>query len=100
MVIKKGEAPKTFPAKLSFAGPEKFKIDVTYVNRRTSELQDLMANDAKSNAQFLVAVINDWDADYPLSVEGMEALEDERPGAVEGLILGFWKSRRSELEKN
>ncbi|WP_457319821.1 hypothetical protein [Stenotrophomonas sp. P5_B8] len=100
MAVKKGEAPAVIPAKLSFSGTgEKFKLDVKFRNVNGKEYRAAV-DDGKNLAELVFLVVDEWDADYPLSVEGIMDFEDERAGICEGLLMAYHRARRVELEKN
>lgn len=105
MSIKKGNAPKTIPAKLEIVGGgETNTLSLTFHNRKPSELQDKVEEMKRSKDPFLPAmvlfVVKDWDTDYSLSFEGVGEMEDERPGMCEAIIKGFHKVRQVALEGN
>jgi hypothetical protein len=100
MSLKKGSGPKLLPATLTITGQGATdKLDVTYHNRKQSELRERM--DAGATMASLVAyLVSSWDTDFDLTEEGVTAFEDEYPGIVEILFAGFHLARRKELEKN
>lgn len=100
MSVKKGEAPKKIATELSFNSPaEKFTLAVTYNNISGKEYREAVES-GKSVADLVFLLVSKWDADYQLSVDGITDFEDERLGICDGLIQGYWRSRRVELEKN
>ena len=101
MTIQQGQMPKEIKTSLSFKGEaEKFTIHVTYNNLTLKDYLTLIQGDSKNFSDVLFALIHDWDAGYPLSVEGLDTLEDEHPGVLRGLFDGYLRARRVELEKN
>lgn len=110
MAIKKGNAPKTIPAKLEIVGGgESNTLSLTFHNRKPSELQakidEMKQSKSKSKDPFLptmvLFVVKDWeDTGYSLSLEGIQEAEDERPGLCDAILQGFHKVRRVALEGN
>ncbi|WP_439444438.1 hypothetical protein ABWU93_11325 [Xanthomonas translucens pv. translucens] len=101
MAVKRGEAPKTIKASLSFTGAaEKFKLGVTYNNVSGAEYRAKQNDPEATVADLVLLIVAEWDADYPLSVDGIAEFDDERPGICDGLIQGYWRARRVDLEKN
>lgn len=91
----------SFNVTLTLTGQgETVKINVTYFNRRKSELDAKLAETGNDGHQTLLYMIKEWDSEYPLTLEGIAELEDDRPGVIYGLIEGFHESRRMTKEKN
>lgn len=100
MSLKKGSGPKTLPATLTITGQGSTdKMDVTYHNRRQSEVIE-RAQSGVAMGALVVFVVESWDTDFDLTEEGIQAFEDEYPGIVGILMEGFHQARRKELEKN
>ncbi|TAA12479.1 hypothetical protein EA658_09760 [Pseudoxanthomonas winnipegensis] len=100
MSVIKGEAPKTISTELPFTGfAEKFTIKVVYNNITGKQYRELV-EEGKTVAELVFAVVSNWDAGYPLSIDGITDFEDERPGICDGLLQGYWRARRVDLEKN
>jgi kynurenine formamidase len=98
--LKKGSGPKTLPATLTITGQGSTdKMDVTYHNRRQSEVIE-RAQSGVAMGALVVFVVESWDTDFDLTEEGIQAFEDEYPGIVGILMEGFHQARRKELEKN
>jgi len=105
MAIKKGNAPKTIPFKLDIVGGgETNTLSLTFHARKPSELDDRIEELKESKDPFLpmmvLFVVKEWDTDYPLSLEGVLEMEDERPGMCDAILQGFHKARRVALEGN
>ena len=101
MAVTCGKAPEKIATTLSFKGvAEKFKLTVTYHNIGTKAFCDLLEKKESTFPLALLELIDRWDADYPLSIEGIEAFEDQRPGIINALFQGYHQARRVELEKN
>lgn len=97
MSLKKGSGPKTLPATLTITGQGATdKIDVTYHNRKQSEVIER----AQSGASLITYVVESWSLDFELTEEGVGELEDEYPGMVGILMEGFHQARRKAIEKN
>lgn len=105
MAIKKGNAPKTIPAKLTIKGQgETNVLNLTYHNHKSTEFKEFVESLQGKKDPFFpslaVHIVAEWDTDYSLSIEGMQELEDERPGTLQSIVEGFHKSRQFALEKN
>ncbi|GEM_PF-1169625 len=105
MGIKKGNAPKTFPAELELVGGgESSKLKLTYHNRKPSELADWLKGLEGSDAPFMPSMVlylvKAMETDYSLSLEGVMEMEDERPGICSAIVDGFHKTRRVTLQGN
>lgn len=99
MAVRRGEAPKRLRASVELkTAAERLHFNVVYVNMKTSE-KDKLA-EVMTLAEILVQLIAEWDADYPLSVDGFRELEDERPGCLAGLYEGWHRARLAEREGN
>ena len=101
MSVTCGKAPEKIATTLSFKGAaEKFKLTVTYHNIGTKAFHGLLEKKGATLFQVLLELIDHWDATYPLSLEGLEHFEDQRPGIINALLHGYQQSRQVELEKN
>lgn len=99
MAVRKGEAPRRIPAEVRFKGAaERANFKLVFRNVTGSEYRDLASR--LTLGALLVDLVESWDCDYPLSTEGFEQLEDERPGVCEGLLAAWHRARRLELEGN
>lgn len=105
MAIKKGNAPKTLPAKLDIVGGgETNTLSLTFHNRKPSEMQvkfdELKGSTDPFLPSMILFVVKEWDTDYSLSLEGIQEMEDERPGICDAILAGFHRLRKVELEGN
>lgn len=105
MAVMKGNAPKTIPAKLEITGGgETNTLSITFHNRKPSEFQARLDELKDSKDPFLPSmvlfVVKEWESDYSLSLEGIQEIEDERPGICDAILQGFHKVRRVALEGN
>jgi len=97
MSVRKGQAPSKLPAELNFIGAaEKLSIKVTFANHTSAEFREHKG----TVGELVLWLIADWDADFPLTVDGISDFEDEHPGVCDGLIEAWWRTRRVALEKN
>ncbi|APG04957.1 hypothetical protein BJI69_14350 [Luteibacter rhizovicinus DSM 16549] len=100
MSLKKGAGPKLIPATLTITGQgSSDKLDVTYHNRKQSEIRERV-DSGVTLAALVAFVVESWAADFALTEEGVIEFEDEYPGIVGAVMEGFHTSRRKELEKN
>ena len=79
---------------------DKIKFDITFNNLRSSEIEAMAKNEELDIMDIALAMIAEWDAEYPLTKEGLKELEDDRPGSVKGLIEGFHEARKVQRVKN
>jgi hypothetical protein len=94
------KAPETLPTTLTLKGQgETVKLNITYHNRKQSDL-DAQIAEGKTVAEVVLYMVKEWDADYELSTAGLTELEDDRPGALQAVMIGFHRARHMELEKN
>lgn len=106
------KTPDTFNTTLHVKGqgvPE-FKFNVTYTNRKQEDVEAVLAEAgthaaAKADPQYpnrqcLLYIIADWESEYALTDADIKAMEDDRPGMIELLFIGYHKSRRVEAAKN
>ena len=101
MTITCGKPPEKIATTLALKGAaEKFKLTVTYNNIGTKALGAFLKDKDATFGSVLLKLIDSWSADYPLSLEGLEAFNDHRPGVLEALIQGYHQARHVELEKN
>lgn len=106
MAIKKGNAPKTIPAKLELTGGgEENTLSLTFHNRKPSEFTEKVEKLGLPDAppffpSLVLFLVKDWDTDYSLSVEGAAEMEDERPGILASIVQGFHEARKVKLQGN
>lgn len=99
MAVRKGEAPRRIPVEIKFKGAaERVNLRVVFRNLTGTEFREYASR--LTLGALMVELIESWDCDYPLSTEGFEQFEDERPGVCEGLLSGWHRARRLELEGN
>ncbi|KKO71841.1 hypothetical protein [Kerstersia gyiorum] len=105
MAIKKGNAPKTIPAKLEIVGGgEANVLNLTFHNRKGSEfdvkIEELKETQEPFIPNLVLFIVKEWDTDFSLSLEGILEFEDERPGICNAILKGYHKVRAVELEGN
>ena len=101
MSLKKGGGPALLPTTLTITGQgSSDKFNVTYHNRRTSDVEDRLSQPGAVLADVVPYIVESWDTDFPLTQEGVLAAEDEYPGFVEIILEGYRRARRKEAEKN
>lgn len=100
MSLRKGASPKTIATTLTITGQGSTdKLDVTYHNRKKSEL-DARIESGASIASLIPFLVESWGSDFPLTEEGVLEFEDEYPGICSAIAQGFHQARHKELEKN
>lgn len=105
MAIKKGNAPKTIPAKLELTGGgETNTLSLSFHNRKPSDfearIEELRDSKEPLLPSLVVYVVKEWETDFSLSIEGVLEMEDERPGIANAIIQGFHRVRQVELQGN
>lgn len=94
---------ETIPATLAVKGQgESWQFDLTYHNRKQSQVEALMAEAGKAEkvVDLVLFLVKEWDADYPLTAEGVKDMEDDRPGMILAIIQGFHDARQVARAKN
>lgn len=86
------------------------QFDVTFNYRTEKEIQDNFAAAAQHdkakddlqyvNRQGVLYITKEWDAEYPLTDEGLTEAERDRPGLIEAMFYGYHRAWRVELAKN
>lgn len=105
------KTPDTLATEITLKGQgEEIKFNVTYFNRTQPEIKACLekymdAEETKTdptypNLQSVLFVVKSMEAEYPLTIEGLQEMERDRPGMVEVLFYGFHQARRVELVKN
>jgi hypothetical protein len=89
---------------------ETVTFEVTYHNRRQSEVEATLnkalaqlenADDPGDGIPGVVlSMVESWDSEYPLTIEGIKEMEDDRPGILLGVIKGFHDARKVDKAKN
>jgi hypothetical protein len=102
MSLKKGGGPKTIAATLTIVGQGSTdKVQITYHNRKSSEVEARLKERPDGRMAVIIPfIVEAWDLDFELTEEGVIALEDEYPGLVAGILDGFYKARRKQVEGN
>jgi hypothetical protein len=100
MALKRKTA-ETIPATLTVKGQgEEVKFNITYRNHKQSEVVAKLQEEGGNVADTVLFMVAEWDAEYPLTADGITEMEDERPGMVMAIIEGFHAARSVERVKN
>jgi hypothetical protein len=85
-------------------------MDVVYHNRKLEDIQAVlqlaqdnlrMQDDFEyANRETLLFMIASWDAEYPLTNEGIKEAESDWPGLIAGLGHKYHEARQVEVVKN
>lgn len=90
----------TLPATLTVNGQgESVVLPLTYHNRRQTELNKFIET-TRDSREIVLYLVESWESEYDLSLDGLAALEDDRPGMILALIEGFHQARKVEAGKN
>lgn len=96
--------PEVLLAALTLKGQgETVKFNITFHNRKQSELNATLtaaATRQEGVTETILFIVKDWDAEYPLTSEGIKEAEDDRPGIIMAVIECFHATRQVEKEKN
>lgn len=98
--------PDVIPFTLTVTGQgERISFDLTYHNRRQSEIDELNASydgreDAKPMIESVLFVVKEWDSEYELTQAGLEELEGDMPGILFAIFQGFYEARTVTKTKN
>lgn len=99
MGARRGDMLRRLPTEVRIKNQhERLVFKVVFVNKTTSEWKEMAAS--LTLGQILVALIESWDSDWPLSTEGFEELEDLHPGICDAFLTAFHRTRAVELEGN
>lgn len=91
---------EVFPATLTIVGQgESVKFDVVYRNRAPQEARDKIASDA-TVAQFILWLCESIEMEYDMTEEGLAQLDEDRPGVLMAIWMGYFNARKVQLEKN
>jgi hypothetical protein len=103
----KTECNPTFPAKLTLvsAGEEQV-LNVTFRHMGRKAFQGVVEGlidvkePSKAEAEAVLKLVKEWDADCALTQAAVEHLCDERPGFAMALIQGYQKAFLTALKGN
>lgn len=105
----KKKTPETIPATLTLeAQGERFKLTLVYNNLKPDAYDKLVeasvaaadGDKQRQNALVVLGLINSWDAEYDLTIEGLIEAEDDRPYTIMALLGGFFEARQVQRVKN
>lgn len=100
MSLKKGDAPETIQSTLTIKSQgQDVTLEVVFYNRKASEVRAKVESGA-TVPDIVLYLVKSWSSDYALSVEGLDELEDDRPGTCMAVWQGFNQARMASLEKN
>lgn len=96
--------PESIATKLTVNGQgETFTMNLTYFNRNQDEMEaqlEKVKGEENAGILMLLYYVKEWEAEYPLSTEGVIEAEKDRPGLIMAITYGFHKARGVELVKN
>lgn len=105
----KKKTPDTIPATLTLESQgEKFKLQLVYNNLKSAAYNELVekavaqadGEKEKQNAIVVLGLINSWESEYELSIEGLMEAESDRPYMILALLGGFFEARQVQRVKN
>lgn len=105
----KKKTPKTIDARLKLTSQgETFTLGCVYRNLKQPEYDALVESatskypDSKEhqNAAVVAGLLDSWESEYDLSVEGLVEAEADRPMLIMALLSGFFTARQVERVKN
>lgn len=89
------------PTDLTIEGQgEVVTFGITYHNRTEAELDEVLANKETKVGDSVLFIVKDWEAEYELSIAGLEEAESARPGLVVAIINRFREVRQVAKVKN
>lgn len=92
---------ETIPTSLTLKGQgESVKFDIDYNNLKSSRIEEMAADTSMSVYDCVLEMVNKMDCEYPLTKEGLEEMEDDRPGTIQAIVIGFHECRKVERAKN
>lgn len=97
----KRQLPATIAAALTIKGQgESFTLDLVYHNRPTDEYNAKIEEHKLPLGELILWLVESWDSEYPLTMEGLNEADTDRPGLLLAILYGFPRSRQVALEKN
>jgi hypothetical protein len=105
----KKKTPETIPATLTLeAQGEKFKLPMVYKNLNAvaydalveSAVAQANGDQRRQNAIVVLGLIESWESEYDLTVDGLLEAEDDRPYTILALLGGFFEARQVQRVKN
>lgn len=90
------------PCKLTIISQgDKLTFGVVFKNLKSDEFLALMPDDKEWNVpDVILQIVDSWDSEYPLTVDGLKELENDRAGFMLAIIESFHKARGAERVKN
>ena len=79
---------------------DKIKFNVVYNNLTKDQLQELQDKTDIVLGEFVLAMVQSWECEYDLTLDGLVELENDRPGMMDALLAGFHEARRMSKTKN
>jgi hypothetical protein len=94
-------APKTIPAHLKITGQgDVVEFDLVYHNRTLKEYRDNLSAEGNTLGDTILFLVESWDSDFPLTMDGLTEAEEIRPGLCAAIIEGWYDARKVAREKN
>lgn len=98
------KANPTFPATITIVGQaRKQKLEVVFRHKLRDEAEALLtafATDKKSARDIVLDIVDSWDADMVLDATGLDALQQNQPGALEAILAAWSTGLRVAREGN
>ncbi|HEX8586168.1 MAG TPA: hypothetical protein VF680_17380 [Allosphingosinicella sp.] len=105
------KTPTTLATAITITGQgEDIKFNATFRNRTQDEIDAKFKELTESetgkqdatwvNRQMALYLIESMETEYPVTDEGFNEMEQDRPGLMEALFYAYHKARKVELAKN
>lgn len=92
---------EVIPSTLTLTGQgEKVKFNIDYNNLKSSRIEEMAKDENMSVVDCVLEMVSKMDTEYPLTKEGLLEMEDDRPGTIQAIVIGFHESRKVERAKN
>ena len=96
------KTPKTLATKLTITGQgaEPVSFDLVYRNHNSKAVMEHSAAHPGDPTSTILFIVESWESEYPLTKEGVEEAEADRPGLILAVLQGFYEARGVQLAKN
>ncbi len=95
----KKKTPETISAKLTIQSlGETIELPLVYRNVKFDEY--LEKSKELTFGDLILWLVQSWESEYPLTLEGITELEVDRPGMLETILTSWIQARKANAVKN
>lgn len=99
MLTRKKRATLPYTVKLEGQG-DVIEFGVVFKNISQKELEAVTNKPDMHPGEPLLAYVESWESEYPLTLEGAEELEGDRPGSLVAIMQHFYEARQMHIKGN